>query len=416
MASWDFTVDSEKQMDIADKLSTAADDFDTKVSLLYGQIDSMNGTSWIGEDYTAFNEGTHNYEGALKDLSNGFRMFGEHFKLMSSGTDTLATELIAIIQNMTGTNTAGNSNGDSTSSSSNYGNDDPLLYRDSTWGDDYESDSNSSSPSMSYGADEESTHESDSYENKYSESDTNPSTSYDTADVDSSNDVIKNDINTQSDTISSGQEVTINGEKCYFLMRNSSGTDFYVRGTESNSQVMVLDESGKLIPYDSPALGEIVSRDEFVDYNKRNLDYYWKVTYNNGTSPYDSIGTYVDSSFTSKVANPNQELVQFSEDYLNANAVTLDEFDRGAYSLGKVDELPAVIKIAPGQKIFYNKPMSMNDREFAGGENGIYIVYDSTKDAYFALKDGAYKTGNDGNLVPYITSEQLLSDRTSITK
>lgn len=104
MASWDFTIDSDKQNELAGKLSEAADNFDTKVSLLYGQIDSMNGTSWIGEDYDTFHTGVHNYEGALKDLSNGFRMFSEHYKLMAEGTNTLASDLINIIKNMTGTN------------------------------------------------------------------------------------------------------------------------------------------------------------------------------------------------------------------------------------------------------------------------------------------------------------------------
>lgn len=102
MASWDFTIDSDNQKDLAEKLSTAADNFDTKVTALYGQIDSMKGTSWIGEDYDTFNTGVHNYEGALQDLSDSFRMFSEHYKLMADGTDTLATELIRIINNMTG--------------------------------------------------------------------------------------------------------------------------------------------------------------------------------------------------------------------------------------------------------------------------------------------------------------------------
>lgn len=145
MASWDFTIDSDKQNELAGKLSEAADNFDTKVSLLYGQIDSMNGTSWIGEDYDTFHTGVHNYEGALKDLSNGFRMFSEHYKLMSEGTNTLASDLINIIKNMTGTNGVDYSSG---GGSASYGSG---AGRSDVVGNDGD---NSHSSSMSAGADD----------------------------------------------------------------------------------------------------------------------------------------------------------------------------------------------------------------------------------------------------------------------
>lgn len=100
---WDFTADSDIQNSLASSLDTAADNFDERVDALYSNIDSMgSGGSWIGEDYDAFNTGVHGYENALDDLSDGIRMYAEHFRKMSTGTETLATELVQIIQNLTG--------------------------------------------------------------------------------------------------------------------------------------------------------------------------------------------------------------------------------------------------------------------------------------------------------------------------
>lgn len=429
MASWDFTIDSDKQNELAGKLSEAADNFDTKISLLYGQIDSMNGTSWVGEDYDTFREGVHNYEGALKDLSNGFRMFGEHYKLMAEGTTTLASDLITIVKNMTGTiDGSSSSGGGSASYDSGAG-----------MSDDVGNEGDAShSPSMSYGADAEEGgngahqsesgathggggHRADDAGDGESESGTHQSdvvgdTTSSPQDENSENNASGNSTSNPV-TVSSGQEVTLeNGEKCYFVMRNSSGIDFYTRDNDVASQIMVIDENGKLIPYESDYYGGIVTRDKFVDKNKYNLENYWKVTYNNGISPYENVSINIDSSFTSSVSNPNQELIQFSDEYLNSNATTLDEFDRGSYSLGRTDTMPTVIKLAPGQKITFDKPWDTYDNVISGGENGKYMVYDSSKDAYFVINDGAYKTENDGTFGLWISSEQLLSDRTSITK
>ncbi len=103
MANWNFTADSDIQKEVSKELNNAADNFDAKIALMYGQIDGMS-ANWVGEDFDAFKEGTHNYEGALKDLSDSFRMYSKHFESLSDATYTLATELIAIVNNMTGTN------------------------------------------------------------------------------------------------------------------------------------------------------------------------------------------------------------------------------------------------------------------------------------------------------------------------
>lgn len=101
MAGWGFTADSEYQKEIAEKLETAASNYDNKVSALYKEIDNM-GSNWSGEDYDMFNSSTKAYKPALDDMSAGFRMFSEHYEKMAVGTETLATECIDIIMNMTG--------------------------------------------------------------------------------------------------------------------------------------------------------------------------------------------------------------------------------------------------------------------------------------------------------------------------
>lgn len=99
--AWDFTADSEKQTEIAKKISDAADKFDEKVDAMYSQIGNM-GTYWVGEDYNAYKEGTEGYRNALSDLSDSLRMYSKHFEKVATGTDELSTELISIINDMTG--------------------------------------------------------------------------------------------------------------------------------------------------------------------------------------------------------------------------------------------------------------------------------------------------------------------------
>lgn len=102
MANWNFTIDSEIERELASNLEQNANEYDQKVSDMYSRITAM-GEHWVGEDYNMFKEGTENYQPALKDLSNGIRMYATHFNKMADGTDELASELIEIVQNMTKT-------------------------------------------------------------------------------------------------------------------------------------------------------------------------------------------------------------------------------------------------------------------------------------------------------------------------
>ncbi len=117
---WDFTVDSDIQRTLASNLDKNADTFDARVDDLYKKIDSMGTNNyWVGEDYDAFKNGTEGYKTALQDLSNGIRLFSDHFEKVAEGTDTLATDLISVVVNATGTSNIGNLNGGSSNAGAN---------------------------------------------------------------------------------------------------------------------------------------------------------------------------------------------------------------------------------------------------------------------------------------------------------
>ena len=98
--NWDFTVDSEEQINLADELDKAADNFDSKVRDVYSDINEM-GTYCVGSDYNAFKEGTNGYQQALSDLGDSMRLFSDQFEKTSNGTEELAKELIDIVDTCT---------------------------------------------------------------------------------------------------------------------------------------------------------------------------------------------------------------------------------------------------------------------------------------------------------------------------
>lgn len=99
--SWDFTVDSELQIAIKDKLNKAADDFDNEVSQLYAAINQKLKEHWQGNDYDAYANGADAYKEALKDLGNSMRMFANHYDKLATSTDNLAEDLSTLLQNCT---------------------------------------------------------------------------------------------------------------------------------------------------------------------------------------------------------------------------------------------------------------------------------------------------------------------------
>ena len=100
--AWDFTIDSDIQLDLAKYLKEKADDLDERFENLYLQIGPSNlGTHWVGEDYNAFNTGCDGYKVALKDMTDTLRMYATHFEKVAEGTDEFSSACISIIQNMT---------------------------------------------------------------------------------------------------------------------------------------------------------------------------------------------------------------------------------------------------------------------------------------------------------------------------
>ena len=218
-------------------------------------------------------------------------------------------------------------------------------------------------------------------------------------------------------TVSSGQAVNLNGEDCYFLMRDSSGNDYYVKDRGADAQVFITDSNGNLIPYTEYGSDKIVSREAFVSDRKYNMDYQWNVTYNNGTSPYQKVSNQIDSSFTENVKNADYTKIVYDPTYLQENAVSLEALN---YNRTEGNEnFPSVVYLAPGQSIKYDVPWDTYDNVIKGGEQGAYMVYDPEKQAYFKIdENGSYNSRNGTDEIRglFIPVSQLLSDRVTINK
>lgn len=217
-------------------------------------------------------------------------------------------------------------------------------------------------------------------------------------------------------TVSCGQRVSINGEDLYFLAESTnSGQQFFTRGTDENEQVYTFDENGNLVPYISYGSKDIVTRKEFINDRKYNMsDYQWNCQYNDGTSPFDSVSEEIDPTFSAPIKDSSYTRVRFSEEHITSSATTLTQFDRGAISQG--EQMPETIYLAPGQSIKYDKPWDTYDNKISGkAETGTYLIYDSEKDGYYVLDDNySYKSGSDIYGL-FISRDELLSDRTTIS-
>lgn len=391
--AWDFAADSVKQEEIAKKIDDAADKFDGKVKEMYSEIDGM-GAHWQGEDYNLYKENTHGYETALKDLSNGMRMFAVHFREIATGTDDLANDLKDTITNLVGEESTASgvtppaTEIDGITTPNNGGGTTPGNGTNNN-----AADGSTGNPSGELTSGEDFT------PGGSANSDSGAGRQLETS---------------QPVTVQSGQKVTLNGEEVYFLMKDRSGNTYYTKSADENAQVFVDDGTG-LKEYTSYSNDKIVSRSDFVKDRKYNMDYFWNMTFNDGTSPYDAVGTTVESSFTDGVSNPGQGNIIFDESYLNQRATTLDKLDMGEIGLGRANT-PDVIYLAPNQSIKYDKPWDTYDNTIKGGENGSYLVYDSATDAYYKVDNGSYNTQSDGTFGLWISRDQLLDERTTINK
>lgn len=98
--NWDFVANSANQTALSQALMDAASAFDARKNDMYTTIGDM-GTYWQGEDYDLFQESAKNYDPALQDFSDGIRMFGTQFETIAANTETLATTLVDIVNNIT---------------------------------------------------------------------------------------------------------------------------------------------------------------------------------------------------------------------------------------------------------------------------------------------------------------------------
>ena len=217
--------------------------------------------------------------------------------------------------------------------------------------------------------------------------------------------------------MSSGQKVTLpNGEEAYFVMGDSSGNRYYTMSDAPDAQVYVVGENGTLQPYLKYG-DDIISRSDFVDDYSNNQAVYWNETFNNGTSPYSSVSSDVNASFTQNVStgNVNATSVTYDTQYLNNNASTLNNIDIGELNLGRAEK-PEVIYLAPGQSIEYDKPWDTYDNVISGGDSGTYLVYDSKSNGYYVVDStGKYDSSNT-YFGGYISYDQLINERTTWTR
>lgn len=214
-------------------------------------------------------------------------------------------------------------------------------------------------------------------------------------------------------TVSSGQKVNLNGEDCYFLMRDGKGNDYYVTSTDADAQVYTYDGE-KLVPFVEDGYK---TRDVFVKkIHNLKTGSQWSVTYNNGTSPYQEVGTEIDRTFTEGAKFADHTNIVYDQGYLQKNKITLKQFEQEGMNLGS-KELPSVLYLEPGQSIRSSAIRNNIPNVIEGGDTGAYLVYNPEKQAYFKLdENGSYNSGNEERTYYYISAKDLLSNQTTLTK
>lgn len=220
---------------------------------------------------------------------------------------------------------------------------------------------------------------------------------------------------TESVTVTSGQQVTINGNEYNFLM-TKDGKNYYTLSNDPNAQVYVDGENGPEIYL---AYGDkTYTRNEFVNSYKNNLEVGWSATYNNGYSPFDSVGSSSSVSLDGVSSNTSGNSFVYNDPTaVHDNAVALSSINFGEVSLGR-EQLPEVIYVAPGDDIRWDPfdLFDMKDIHIEGGDTGKYLVLDPNTNTYYAMNsDGSFLAdgGNDYDLSS-ISADRLLSGDTKI--
>jgi hypothetical protein len=226
-------------------------------------------------------------------------------------------------------------------------------------------------------------------------------------------------------TITCGTQVVINGETCYFLMRDARGTMYFTKGTSPYDQVFYLNSSGTLAPrvvYDGNGGTDIPGREEFLQTYCYSGNSY-SVTYATDF-PFDSVGStacdvknnknvgWADTVFAKYRDNEHRV---YDTNFLRSNATAQSEIHWDKVSIGQ-EKLPKIIYIAPGTEVVYDKPYSAFNTTIKGGSNGCYLVYDGTVDGYYAVDTvaGTLSIDSSEDRSVFISTDNLTSNRTSI--
>ena len=217
-------------------------------------------------------------------------------------------------------------------------------------------------------------------------------------------------------TVSSGQKVNVKGKDYYYLMTDGDGKNYYTLSNDGDAQVYVDGENGPEVYTQSN--GEIVSRDDFVDYRKNNRDYSWSATYNNGTSPFDSVGSTDTVNFDGVSSNTSDNsYVVNNIDSIKESAVPLSSINFGEVKIGN-EKLPDVIYVAPGDDIRWDPFdfLDQKDIHIEGGTDGKYLVLDPSSNTYYTVNnDGTFHAdGGDNFSYSDISYDRLVSGDTNI--
>ena len=217
-------------------------------------------------------------------------------------------------------------------------------------------------------------------------------------------------------TVHSGQKVTIDGKDYYYLMSKKDGSMYYTLSNDPNAQVYVDNGNGPEIYTDYN--DNAVTREDFVDDYKHRVDVGWSATYNNGSSPFDSVDSSGAASYEGVSSNTsNQTFIYNDYQSIQDSAVPLSSINFGEVSLGR-QELPEVIYVAPGDNIRWDPTdfLDLKDIHIEGGSEGKYLVLDPTTNTYYAADSSGsvFADGGDDSDWDAISVDRLLSGDTEI--
>ena len=213
--------------------------------------------------------------------------------------------------------------------------------------------------------------------------------------------------------INSKDQTALNKEKTELL--KNKNLLFDVNGDGQFTQADV----DMFVKGDFDGDGETSALEEkFVKQYKNSLEVGWSATYNNGSSPFDSVDSSSAASYEGISSNSsNQTFIYNDYQSIQDSAVPLSSINFGEVSLGR-QELPEVIYVAPGDDIRWDPTdfLDLKDIHIEGGSEGKYLVLDPTTNTYYAADSSGsvFADGGDDSDWNAISVDRLLSEDTEI--